>query len=324
MNFAIVGATGLVGRKMLELLGKESFVNPENLTLFASSKSAGQFLLFKNKQIQVQELCENNIKKYDYVLFSAGGSISKKYAKYFTQKGAYVIDNSSAFRRKKRVPLIVPEINFDSLNNSKIIANPNCSTIGASLPIFAISKKYEINRIVISTYQAVSGAGQKGIIDLENNTCNKFNYNINNNLIPHIDYFLKNNYTYEENKMEFELKKILNNKELKITTTCVRVPIKNCHSEALNIEFNKKPNLNIIKKLLQNTPSIILYDNPQNNEYPMPIIADGKNEVFVGRLRYDTSNKYAINMFICFDNILKGAALNAVQILKKLLELKNK
>ncbi len=320
MKIAVVGATGLVGRNVIDLLLKKRLVNAEDLTLYASEKSDGKVLRIQNCELKVQKLCKKAIKRFNFVFFCAGGAVSKEYAKLFIRQGAIVIDNSSAFRRKKNVPLVVPEINFDAVKNKRLIANPNCSTIGASLPLKALSKKYKIKRVIISTYQAVSGAGQKGIEDLKNCTHEKFAYRICNNLIPQIDRPLLNGYTFEEDKMEFELRKILNDSTLKISTTCVRVPIENCHSEAINVEFDKVPNLKTIKKLLQNMEGVVLCDDLKTNVYPMPLIASGSESVFVGRIRKDTSNKFAINMFISFDNILKGASLNAVQIALKCLK----
>ena len=319
MKIAVVGATGLVGRKVLYLLEQKKICKASELVLFASSKSNGALIDFKGEKVIVNELKNENIKKYDYAIFCAGGTVSKMYAKIFARKGCVVIDNSSAFRRNKNVPLVVPEINMCDIVNCGIIANPNCSTIGASLPLFAILKKYEIKRVIISTYQAVSGAGKTAIDDLKNNTTNKLNYLIKDNLIPQIDKPLKNGYTYEEDKMNYELQKILH-KKLAISTTCVRVPVKNCHSETINIELNKKPNLKTIKDLLANMQGVELIDDLQNNKYPMPLIANGQESVFVGRIRKDISCENAINIFISFDNILKGASLNAVQILEKLIK----
>lgn len=321
MKIAIIGATGLVGRKVLDLLYEKDICTYKDLTLFASKKSAGMCLKYGNNKVIVKELNCENIEKYDYAIFCAGGRVSKEFIKFFMNKCSYIIDNSSAFRRKKNVPLVVPEINFCDIGNKKLIANPNCSTIGASLPIFALSKKYEIKRIVVSTYQAVSGAGKMAIDDLQNNTTNKLNYQIANNLIPQIDRALKDSYTYEEDKMRYELQKILH-KKINITTTCVRVPIINCHSESINIEFNKTPNLKTVKKLLNNMPGITLVDNLAKSIYPMPKLANNNEDVLVGRVRRDTSNHKAINLFISFDNILKGASLNAVQILQNLIALK--
>lgn len=318
MNIAIVGATGLVGREVVKILIEKDYINDNNIDLFASKKSAGKIINILNNTFKIKELKEENLNfKYDYVFLCAGGEISKSYANLFLNKGAIVIDNSSAFRRDLNVPLVVPEVNFETIKNHKLIANPNCSTIGAVLPIFAILKEYKIKRVIISTYQAVSGAGQKGIDDYQNLSTNKFNYLINNNLIPQIDKALENGYTFEENKMEFELKKILN-QDIKVCATCVRVPIKNCHSESINIQLDRVPNLNRIKQLLGEFRGIKVVDDLKNFKYPMPIFADETNDVYVGRIRKDTSNKRSINMFICFDNIRKGASLNAVQIMENL------
>jgi len=318
MRIAVIGATGLVGRKMLELLCKKGFDLFGKIECFASEKSDGKKIKIGGKTFKIKALVEQNLgENYDFALFSAGSEIAKKWAQIFVDKGAYVIDNSSAFRRTGNA-LVVPEINFKSIN-SKIIANPNCSTIGASLPIFALSKLGKIKRIIISTYQSVSGAGNKGVNDLKNKINIKFNYQINNNLIPQIDVFLDNGYTFEEDKMNYELNKILNN-EIKISTTCVRVPILNCHSESINIEFETKPDIKRVLKALKNQQGITVLDDISKNVYPMPIVANGKSGVFVGRIRQDISNENAINIFVCFDNLLKGASLNAIQIMEKLIE----
>jgi len=320
MKIAIVGATGLVGRKMLYCLKKIGYTN-HDIELFSSSRGAGSIFRFGKQKVVVKELNISNLSNgYDFALFSAGASTSKLWANEFVKRGAYVIDNSSAFRRGKR-PLIVPEINFKDISKStKIIANPNCSTIGVSLPLYALLKHYKIKRVLVSTYQAVSGAGKLAIDDLKNNTTNKLSYKIKNNLIPQIDVPYKDNYTFEENKMEYELKKILHNKNLKVSCTCVRVPIKNCHSECVNVTLDKQPNLKIIKKLFNEFSGIKLVDNLKENIYPMPMLANGKDYVFVGRIRKDHSDKNSINFFICFDNILKGASLNAVQIMDKMIK----
>lgn len=316
MNIAIIGATGLVGREILKILHEKKLDN-NNVFLYASKKSENLVIDVKNKQYKVKELKKENLeKKYDFALFSAGKNVSKEWASEFVSRGAYVIDNSSAFRRDKNIPLVVPEINGNNIFNYKIIANPNCSTIGASIPLYEIDNLYKIKRIIVSTYQAVSGAGQRGIDDLNNGKQGKFPFNIQNNLIPQIDIALENGYTFEEDKMDYELKKILNNGNLKIATTCVRVPILNCHSESINVEFFKKPNLEKIIKRLSVSKGVKLLNDLENNKYPMPSVSDGKDDIYVGRLRYDTSNENAINLFISFDNIRKGAALNAVQIME--------
>ncbi|MBO7526910.1 MAG: aspartate-semialdehyde dehydrogenase [Clostridia bacterium] len=315
MKIAIVGATGLVGRKMIDCLKKYKYCN-ENIELFSSNKSSGSIIKIGKNNIVVKELKHDNLsKKYDYVLFSAGASVSRLWAKEFVKRGAVVIDNSSAFRRGKR-PLVVPEINANTITpNTKIIANPNCSTIGVCLPLFALSREYKIISILVSTYQAVSGAGKTAIDDLKHGTTNKLYYKIKNNLIPQIDIALKDGYTFEENKMEYELKKILGSKSIKIASTCVRVPIINCHSECVNVKLNKRPNIKRIKRIFSDFEGIKVIDDLPDNKYPMPILANGKNDILVGRIRIDHSDKNSINFFVCFDNLLKGAALNAVQIM---------
>ncbi len=324
MNIAIIGATGLVGREILKILFEKKLIKNNNIYLYASKMSEDKKIKVGKFEFCVQELSENNlINKYDFALFSAGKDVSKKWANIFVKKGAVVIDNSSAYRRDKNIPLVVPEINSKEAENKKIIANPNCSTIGASLPIYAIKKYYKIKKIIISTFQAVSGAGKRGIDDLNNNTKNKFNYNIKNNLIPQIDVFLPNGYTFEEDKMDFELKKILNDKKLKISATCVRVPIKNCHSESIYLELDKTPNLNIIKQTMEEVGGMAVLEGLEN-KLPMPCLANKGNHVFVGRLRCDTANVNAISFFISFDNIRKGAALNAVQIMEFLISTETK
>ena len=323
-KLAIIGATGLVGREMLKILYERKLIKSNKIFLYASKNSANKIIKIKNYKFVVKELCEENLeKKYDYVLFSAGKDVSKNWAKRFVDLGAVVIDNSSAFRRENDIPLIVPEINSDVIKNKKLISNPNCSTIGLSIPLYAISQKYKIKKIIVSTYQAVSGAGQKGILDLKKNTNNKFKYKIKNNLIPQIDEFLPNGYTYEEDKMNFELKRVLKNKKLKITATCVRVPLVNSHSESVYIELDKEPDISLIIKRLKNTNGIKVIDDIKNLEYPMPLYASGMDDICVGRIRKDETNNKAINMFISFDNIRKGAALNAIQIMQFLI-IKNK
>ena len=261
---------------------------------------------------------------FDYALFSAGGEVSKKYAPIAAKKGCTVIDNSSYFRMDKNVPLVVPEVNFEDVrNNHGIIANPNCSTIQAMLPLKALDDKYKIKRIVYSTYQAVSGAGKNALEDLSNvdNTLplKKFPHPIFNNCLPHIDDFLDNGYTKEEMKMINETRKILHHPDLKITATTVRVPVSNSHSEAINVEFENDFKIDELVKTLKDFPNIVVVDNPSKNEYPMPINATGHDEVFVGRIRRDDSVKSGVNLWVVADNIRKGAASNAVQILEKLI-----
>ena len=327
-NVAIVGATGKVGRTFLEVLEKRNFpIN--NLYLYASKKSAGLKLNFKNKEFEVIELIEENIREdIDFAFFSAGGDTSIKFSPIFAKKNAIVIDNSSAFRMDPNIPLIVPEVNGeDALNNNRIIANPNCSTIQAVVALKPLHDKFKIKRIIYSTYQAVSGAGNYGVKDLnvdDENNLNKFQYLIKGNLIPQIDVFLDNGYTKEEMKMINETKKILKDNSLKITATCVRVPVENSHSESINIEFENSVTLDGILNELKNSKGLILMDDIQTNTYPMPKYISGKDEVYVGRVRIDESCTNSINIWVVADNILKGAALNAIQIAEYIIENKRR
>ena len=323
-KLAVVGATGLVGRKVLEVL--EEFNLPiDKYTLFASSKSAGQKINFMNKEYIVQELNENSFDNgFDFAIFSAGGDTSKHFSPIAASKGCIVIDNSSAFRMEKDVPLVVPEVNPEEIKSHHgIIANPNCSTIQAVVPLKILDEKYQIKRIVYNTYQAVSGAGKSGVDDLNNGIKGikpqKFPYPIFNNCLPHIDVFLDNGYTKEEMKMINETRKILKKPELKITATTVRVPVINSHSESINVEFEKDFNIDELINLLKNTNGIIVQDDIKNNIYPLATEATGHNEVFVGRIRRDESVDSGINFWCVADNIRKGAATNAVQILEKLI-----
>ena len=299
---------------------KEEEKNLKNVqyTLFASSKSAGNKIEFLGQNYIVCELKEDSFDSgFDYAIFSAGASTSLKYAPIAVSKGCVVIDNSSAFRMDENVPLVVPEVNPEKIfENNGIIANPNCSTIQAMLPLKVLDDKYKIKRIVYSTYQAVSGAGKKGLEDLEKGEDGTFY----NNCVPHIDVFLDDGYTKEEHKMINETRKILNEPDLPITATCVRVPVRNCHSESINVEFENEIDIYEAKTLLQNSENIILADDIENNIYPLARKADGNDEVFVGRIRRDFSVKYGLNFWCVADNLRKGAASNAVQILEKLLK----
>ena len=324
---AIVGATGLVGRSFLKVL-EEKNLPIESYSLFASKRSAGTKITFLGKEYIVQELTENSFDDgFDFTLFSAGGEISKKFAPIAVAKGCIVIDNSSYFRMDKDVPLVVPEVNFEDVEYTHgIIANPNCSTIQAMLPLKALDDKYKIKRIVYSTYQAVSGAGKNALDDLKNidskEPLKKFPHPIFDNCLPHIDSFLDNGYTKEEMKMINETRKILHRPDLKITATTVRVPVSNSHSESINVEFEKDFEIHDLIATLKDFPNIIIIDNPEKNEYPMPILATGHDEVFVGRIRRDDSVKSGVNLWVVADNIRKGAASNAVQILEKLIDKK--
>ena len=323
-KLAIVGATGPVRRKVLEVL--EEFNLPiDEYVLFASSKSAGQKINFMNKEYTVQELNESSFNNgFNFAIFSAGGDTSKRFSPIAASKGCIVIDNSSAFRMDENVPLVVPEVNPEDIKaNHGIIANPNCSTIQAVVPLKVLDEKYQIKRIVYNTYQAVSGAGKSGVDDLNNGIKGiepkKFPYPIFNNCLPHIDVFLDNGYTKEEMKMINETRKILNKPDLKITATTVRVPVVNSHSESINVELEKDFDINDLIDLLKNTNGIIVQDDIKNNIYPLATKATGHNEVFVGRIRRDESVDSGINFWCVADNIRKGAATNAVQILEKLI-----
>ena len=323
-KIAVVGATGLVGRSFLRVL-EEKKLPVSKYVLFASKKSAGEKLKFMGKDYTVEELNEHSFDEgFDFALFSAGGDVSKKYAPIAVSQGAIVVDNSSYFRMDDDVPLVVPEVNFeDALNNKGIIANPNCSTIQAMLPLKALDDKYHIKRIVYSTYQAVSGAGKDALDDLANvdnsKPLKKFPHPIYNNCLPHIDKFLDNGYTKEEMKMVNETKKILHRPDLKITATAVRVPVSNSHSESINVEFEKQFKIDDLINTLKSFPNIILVDDPSTNKYPMAIDATGHDEVFVGRVRRDESVESGVNLWVVADNIRKGAASNAVQIVEKLI-----
>ena len=320
-KLAIVGATGLVGRTVLKILEEKNLPIYESV-FFSSKKSAGSIINFKNKDYVVRELKEDSFLKeyFDFAIFSAGASTSLKYAPIAVKNGCTVIDNSSAFRMNSDVPLVVPEVNPQDIKlNNGIIANPNCSTIQAMLPIKALDTKYNVKRIIYSTYQAVSGAGRLGIKDLENKSSNKFSHPIYNNCLPHIDTFLENGYTKEEEKMINETRKILHKPDLKITATCVRVPVLNCHCESINLEFENKFDIKDIYKTLENFENITVFDNPEENLYPIPTEVSGKDNVFVGRIRRDYSTKNGLNLWVVADNIRKGAATNAIQILEKLI-----
>lgn len=317
-NVAIVGATGKIGRTFLQILEERNFPI-KNLYLYASKKSAGTILKFKNENLEVMELNEENIlNDIDFAFFSAKGDTSSKFSPIFAKKNTIVIDNSSTFRMDKDVPLVVPEVNVkDALTHNGIIANPNCSTIQAVVALKPLHDRFKIKRIIYSTYQAVSGAGNYGILDLnvdDEKNLQKFQYLIKGNLIPQIDSFLENGYTKEEMKMINETKKILKDSSLNITATCVRVPVENGHSESINVEFENEITLDEIFDTLKNSKGLSVIDDTKNNCYPMPLYISGKDDVYVGRIRLDESCKNAINMWVVSDNILKGAALNAVQI----------
>ncbi|MBU5669197.1 aspartate-semialdehyde dehydrogenase [Peptoniphilus sp. MSJ-1] len=321
VNVAVVGATGLVGSTMLKVLEERNFPI-DNLYVFSSKKSAGKKIKFAGKEYTVEELTEDSFKDIDIkiALFSAGGSVSEKFAPIAAKEGVTVIDNSSAFRMHDDVPLVVPEINPEDIKENKgIIANPNCSTIQSVLPLKPILDEYGIKRVIYSTYQSVSGSGVKGIADLEEGTKTAYKYEIQNNCIPQIDVFLDNGYTKEEMKMINETKKILHD-DMKVTATTVRVPVKNSHSISINVETDKPFEIEDVKKIISDYKGLVLEDNPSEEVYPMPLHSKDHDEVYVGRIRRDFTVENGINLWSCADNIRKGAATNAVQIAEKLLE----
>ena len=326
VNVALVGATGMVGRTFIKVLEERNFPI-DNVYLFSSAKSAGTTVNLFGRDIVVEELNENSFddKNIQIALFSAGGSISAKYAPIAASKGVIVVDNSSQWRMHPEVPLVVPEVNPEAVKNHKgIIANPNCSTIQAMVPLKPLHDKYGLKRVVYSTYQAVSGSGVRGVQDLEDGIQGKPNtfypHPIAFNCLPHIDVFEENGYTKEEIKMINETLKILDDSNIKVTATTVRVPVRGAHSESINLEFNKSFELEDVFNTLKNTEGVVVVDNPANNEYPLAINAEGHDEVYVGRIRRDFSVDNGINMWVVADNIRKGAATNAVQIAELLLK----
>lgn len=325
VNLAVVGATGMVGRTFLKVL-EERQLPIDNFYVMASSRSAGSTLTFNEKDYIVEELNEHSFDKpIDIALFSAGGGTSAKYAPIAAEHGCIVIDNSSQWRMDPNVPLIVPEVNPEDISwHKNIIANPNCSTIQAMVALKPLDDKFKIKRVVYSTYQAVSGAGVAGWKDLENGlkgeAPQKFPHPIANNCLPHIDVFLENGYTKEEEKMINETRKILHHPDLKVTATTVRVPVFDSHSESINIEFENAFDMKEVFETLKNAPGVILEDDPQNNVYPLAINAAGHDEVYIGRIRRDESVENGINIWVVADNIRKGAATNAVQIAQVIIE----
>ncbi|MDE6402129.1 MAG: aspartate-semialdehyde dehydrogenase [Clostridiales bacterium] len=317
---AVVGATGLVGRMMLKVLEERDFPISE-LHLFASARSAGAVMEFKGKKYTVEELTAENIKKaaVKYAIFSAGGDVSKRFAPIFAECGAVAIDNSSYWRMDKNVPLVVPEVNPEAaFKHNGIIANPNCSTIQAVVALKPLHDAFKIKRIVYSTYQAVSGAGRQGYDDLKNGVTGappqKFPHPIAFNVLPHIDVITYDGYTKEELKMVNETRKILGDDSLRITATTARVPVYYGHSESINIEFHNPVTRAAALDVLRKAKGVVVCDDPANNVYPMPIDAEGRDEVFVGRVREDRSVDSGLNIWVVADNIRKGAASNAVQI----------
>lgn len=325
MKIAVVGATGLVGSKMLQVLEERNFPVTELIPV-ASEKSIGKEVTFKNKKYKVVSAEDAIAAKPDVALFSAGGSTSLSLAPKFAEAGITVIDNSSAWRMDPSKKLIVPEVNANELTKEdKIIANPNCSTIQMVLVLNPLHKKYNIKRVVVSTYQSVTGTGVKAVRQMENERNNiegemAYKYRIDKNALPHIDVFLDNGYTKEEMKMVNETRKIIGDDSIQLTATCVRIPVVGGHSESVNIEFENDFDLQEVKEILSNAPGVVLQDDVENFVYPMPLSAHEKDETFVGRLRRDESQPNTLNCWIVSDNLRKGAATNAVQIAEWLLQ----
>ena len=325
MKVAVVGATGLVGKTMLRILEERKFPVTELIPV-ATANSAGKKVMFSGREYTVVTCEEAVAMKADIALFSAGGTTSLEWAPRFAQVGTTVIDNSSAWRMNEKFPLVVPEINADVLTKEdKIIANPNCSTIQMVMVLNPLHKKYKLRRIVVSTYQSVSGTGKNAVDQLMNERkgisgAMAYPYNIDMNVLPHVDSFLENGYTKEEMKMVNETRKILRSDEIKVTATTVRVPVVGGHSEAVNAEFEKQFEMSEVKQLLAHAAGVTVIDDPVQLQYPMPTFAEGKDDVFVGRIRRDESQPHTLNLWVVSDNLRKGAATNAVQIAEYILK----
>ena len=326
MKVAVIGVTGVVGTVMLNLLDKRKFPITEIIPV-ASERSVGKKIKFQGKEYSIVSLTEAVAMKPNIALFSAGGSTSQEWAPKFAENGTRVVDNSSAWRMDSTKKLIVSEVNSETLTKDDyIIANPNCSTMQMLVVLAPLHKKFKIKRLVISTYQSVSGTGKNAIDQLysERNGSNSekvYPYSIDQNLLPHCDVFEEGGYTKEENKLINETRKILNDNSIQITSTAVRVPIELCHGESVNIEFVDEFNLEEVLNVLRSSPGLIVEDEPEKNIYPMPINASNKDEVFVGRIRRDFSIKSGLNLWIVSDNLRKGAATNTIQIAEKLIEM---
>jgi aspartate-semialdehyde dehydrogenase len=338
-HVAVLGATGAVGQQMIKTLEKRDFPI-KKLTLLSSARSAGKSVMFNGESIQVQEAKPESFEGVDIALFSAGGSVSKQMAPEAVKRGAIVVDNTSAFRMDPEVPLVVPEVNEQDLkNHNGIIANPNCSTIQMVVALEPIRKEYGLSKVIVSTYQAVSGAGSAAIQELKEHTrallseepfepkilpvkSDKKHYQLAFNAVPQIDVFTENGFTYEEMKMINETKKIMHMPNLKVAATCVRIPVETGHSESVYFEVGKDSvSVSDIQAILQKADGVVLEDDPSNQVYPMPAHAVGKNDTFVGRIRKDLDEKNAFHMWVVSDNLLKGAAWNSVQIAESLIKL---
>ena len=333
MKIAVIGATGLVGREMLTVLEEFGFAN-HTVIAAASPRSAGSSLPFAGRQLTVLTVEEAIAQRPDYAIFSAGADASRQYAPHFVEQGTTVIDNSSAWRKDPAIPLVVPEINIaaatqaikQSSNQAIIVANPNCSTIQMVLALSPLQREYGIRRIVVATYQSITGTGLKAIRQLEaeeggnRSTDPAYANPIHRNLFPHGGDFLPNGYTTEEQKLIDETRKIFADPSIEVSPTVVRVPVVGGHSEAVNVELRRDYDLADVRRLLEQTPGVVVQDDPSSNLYPMPITAHHRNEVFVGRLRPDPSQPRTLNLWIVADNIRKGAATNAIQIMQHLLK----
>ncbi|NND88662.1 MAG: aspartate-semialdehyde dehydrogenase [Flavobacteriaceae bacterium] len=319
MKVALVGATGMVGAVMLKVLEERKFPLTELIPV-ASEKSIGSTVKFKDEELTIKSMAEAVELRPDIAIFSAGGSVSTQWAPKFAAVGTTVIDNSSAWRMEENIKLVVPEINAHLLTtNDKIIANPNCSTIQLVMTLAPLHKAYTMKRVVVSTYQSVSGTGSKAVQQLDNEISGQtgpmaYPYPIHRNALPHCDVFEENGYTKEEMKLAREPQKILDDRTFSVSATAVRIPTSGGHSEAVNVEFENDFNLSDIRSILHNTQGIVVQDNPETNTYPMPIYAEGKDDVFVGRIRRDESQPNTLNLWIVSDNLRKGAATNAIQI----------
>ena len=325
MKVAVIGATGLVGQKMLQVLAEQN-LQIDEIIVAASDKSIGKKVAYKDKELTLISMDQAVEARPDIAIFSAGAEVSLKYAEKFAAVGTYVIDNSSAWRKDKNVPLVVPEINASDISvDNHIIANPNCTTICMLMALAPLHKRYNAKRLVISTYQSVSGSGQKGLnqlaLEQKGEVCDNPAYptQIHENVIPHGGNFLENGYTAEEEKLVFETNKILHS-DIAVTATVVRVPVYGGHSESINIEFEQDFDLDEVRNILSVAPGVTLYDNPSENIYPTPVMAYDKDDVFVGRIRRDFSIEKGLNIWLVSDNIRKGAATNAVQIAKYIIE----
>jgi aspartate-semialdehyde dehydrogenase len=319
MKTAVVGATGMVGQTMIKVLEERNFPVTQ-LIPAASERSVGKEVIFKGKAVKVVSVMDAVEARPEFAIFSAGASTSREWAPVFAKNGTVVIDNSSFWRMDKNVPLIVPEINSHVIKKGdRIIANPNCSTIQMVMALAPLHRKYKIKRLVVATYQSVTGTGVKAVQQMENERLGikgemAYAHAIDKNCFPHGGSFQPDGYTTEEQKLIDETRKILEDQTIQVTATVVRIPVVGGHSEAVNIEFENEFDLNEVKKLINDFPGVVIYDNPSANEYPMPLMAHNRDEVFIGRIRRDLSKEKCLNLWIVSDNIRKGAATNAVQI----------